>query len=391
MYWAADLPYAFRVDALQIYRSPGKAQAWVAGADGAQGKVHGSSYSFLPAAGIASIGEYVERRHLRFKVRNEGAMRLSAFSGHIPSLREALDQTCQDTFNGSDPLLSATLAFSLADWQQVTFPWGLVALGNGKCADDRGLMPYMDSSGAAAHTSARAALDAALLEFVERQAWVAFWLGGGRAREVEAPNAGIGREFGVLDEIGGEFRAFLLDAGLAAYTVFCFHIDRGIDCRARFSFGLAASLRPDEALARAVRELLHYRQFADEKSVALADNAPSVGRLERNAVLFESQEIHNVLTLRQVLTERIPFSDFTSFPALSGRDLRRSLLAVGPLFAYFGYETGELGEFHVVRVCSPSFYLHCDPGVRLNFDNAFARHLGISNPPQCFRTPTCLP
>lgn len=107
--------------------------------------------------------------------------------------------------------------------------------------------------------------------------------------------------------------------------------------------------------------------------------------------LFQSQEIHNVSTLRQVLPERIPLSDFTGFPAQSGRDLRRSLLDVSPLFDDLGCEIGELWEFYVVRVGCPSFYLHCDPGVRLNFDNAFARRLGISNPPPCFRTPTCLP
>jgi hypothetical protein len=391
MYWAADLPHANGVDALQIYRSPGKSQAWVAGVDGALGQVHGSSYGFSSVAGIASVGEYLERRHLTFNVRDDGTMRLSAFARELPSLREALDQTSLDPLDGCDPLLSATMAFGLADWQQVAVPWGLVSLAKGKCVDDRRVMPHMDSSGAAAHTSASAALDAALLEFVERQVWVAFWLGGGRAREIEASVTAWSEGVGSLDEIGGEFRAFRLDADLAAYTVFCFHVDRQVDGTASFSCGLAASLSPGEAFSRAKREMLHYRQFAEEKSVALAADAPSVGRLDRNAGLFQSREFRDVLMLRQVLPERISLDDFIGLDAISHKDLKRSLLGVGPLFAYLGYEVSELGEFHVVRVCSPSFYLHCDPGVRLNFDNAFARRLGIADPSSRLRIPTCLP
>jgi hypothetical protein len=392
MHWTPEFSSPQGVDTLQLYRSPGSAQPWVAGVDGGAGIVHGSACGPGPVVGVSSLSEYSERRHLRFGVRNWGCLSIGELATRIPSLESAVAQTSLDASAQADRLVSTTMAFRLADWQRSPVPLQWVSLSQGATPDDRALTPYSDSSGSAAHPTAGDAFTAALLEFVERQVWIAFWLTGGHAREIDCGASAASEELVPPASEFCRFRAFELVAGFPAYTVFCYCEEATPDGSQRFSCGVAASLNACEAFSKAVREMLHYRQFVEEKVTAVATRSSSAGRLEQNAVDFQSRGFEDVLVQRNVAGDKIGLTSFRKRDVLRKEELKRMLLTIGQdLFVYLGFEVNELGQYHVARVFGPSFYLHCDPGVRLNFDNAYARHLHVPNPPLYVRTSTCLP
>lgn len=388
MYWASDSAQPHGISALTFYSPIVKSRAYVGGVDGV---AQGASYGYFPLAGIASIAEYVERKHLLARVPIHGRKQLSAFQPEMPSLLTAIVQTGGRGVAAGDPNVDVTGAFRYADWCPVGVPRSLVSLGADTSEGGR-LIPQSDSSGAAAHVTADAAVASSVLEFIERQTWVAYWLGGGKAIQIAIEVQECGECFTHLRDAPGEFTFFHLCAGLPGYTVLCLYREQGATVQYCFACGLAASLVPGDALKKSLIEADHYRQFAREKAESQENYPTTVGRLERNALRFQKRDSHDFLWQRNLSSRKRSAEEFFEQTSHTLESAKIRLLSVSSeIFVYLAHDESTLGDFFVSRVFSPAFYLHCDPGVSLNFCNSYATSLGIADPDASFRTSTCLP
>lgn len=389
MYWASEYVDHAGIGAMQLYQPVVLSQPSIAGVDG---DAYGSSYGHASSAGIASIAEYIERQHFNFKVPERGRKSINELSEEIPSLCFAYRQTSLEESDAVDSVISYTEAFRFCDWEKLNVPHNLVSLGGLHSSLDRRLLPFVDSSGTAAHYNAMAAIHGALMEFVERQTWTAFWLGGGFGQEISSTSDSDQFPCTLQFGLTGSVRFFRIDAALPAHTVLCLWYDDDAPESACFACGLASAKNALHALEKSFREMTHYRTFLNEKSRALSEDRVSLDRIEKNALHFQKRNAYQIVFERNFLDRMMPASDFIALRNFEDPDIKSGLASITrDIFVYLNCDHSTLGEFLVAKVFSPDFFLHSDPGVRLNLHNAYSEYLKISNPPEIYRNSTCLP
>lgn len=395
-YWRSESLHRHDIDAL-MYSSPLTLGAPHLAA--IEGTAAGSSLRYGAQAGIASLAEYVERRHFMHRVPCAVMRPVEAFESDIPSLRECYRQTAPHmslSDVGHSPI-QAVWALNYRTLEPMLVPRNLVSLSDLPRSVDLRLHPQRDSSGTAAHTTAAAAIAAATLEFIERQSWMATWLGAGAVTRIAMPATPAVRDPLVPMHVRQRLECYWLRTGLPAYTVFAAYFGQrmaGSTAQAYFSCGLAASGDPQRSLEKAITEANHYQHFAAEKLAAraVAASSPHAGRMETNSLRFQTPRARDQIPFLARADATLDSPKFCQLPVLAASQIRHDLAAHWPpAFLYLSHDSSLLGEFFVARHFGPDFYLHSDPGIALNFDNAFARLLGIHQPRAELRTSTCLP
>lgn len=367
------------LEAWCVHSSRRRDGVFVAGFEGASA---GSAFG-PPSILETAISEYVERLHFS---------RFSSLAGTLPLAqmdpgRVVLENLYRQLRSGPEVdvpnALPACWVLRWQDWQPVLIPRNLVAVGAALTVQERRLHPSGDSSAMSAHRWDDQSVIQALLEFVERQTVVAWWLGGGRACQLDRSASGIEPD---CQSSGRESVALLLNAGLGGYTVLYASMDSE-----GAAYGAACRLDPLEAVVKAKQEAAHFRAFLSEKRAALARGEVH-NRFERASLAHSCGSW--AAPVRRALGSARSKSrvDPRGLPKVSVAQIRRRLLAVSPhLYVYLAQGDGLFGRHSFARLISPDFYAHADPGVPLNFNNALAVRLGIDQPPPEARTSTCLP
>lgn len=347
-----------------------------------EGTAVGSAYA--PQAVMdAALSEYVERRHFRYRIPDAGVLRLEKTDALTGRLEAIYRQTsCSRALEMLGELPSCWV-LRWRDWVPVRIPRNLVGLGCREGALEFGLNPHRDSGGMACHRSDMQAIEAAVLEFVERQTWLAWWLGGGSAYRVD-PTAIAKLPRLAMPAV--TWSAFLLNAGLGAYTALVVgQTEGGSVC------ATASRMDAGLALQKALLEADHFLAFLEDKRLAVtAGQAKS--RFEKSAVEYSSQGVPDRLMQALMAAPILHALEFAELPRQDLASVRRCVDAITPhAYVYLAQEISMFGRHSIARLVSPDFYAHGDPGVDLNYDNPFAAHLGIADPPIEFRTSTCLP
>lgn len=347
-----------------------------------EGTAVGSAYA-PQAAADAALSEYVERRHFRYRIPDAGPLHLENTDALTGRLEAFYRQTSRSPALEIPGELPSCWVLRWRDWAPVRIPRNLVGLGYSESVQEFGLNPHRDSGGMACHRSDMQALESAVLEFVERQTWLAWWLGGGSAYRIDpAVFAGLTG----LAKRDVPWSAVLLNAGLGAYTVLV--AGHSEDCSV---CATASRLDAGLALQKALLEADHFRAFLGDKRLAVrAGQARS--RFEKSAVEYSSQGVPDRVAQALMTAPMLNATEFAELPRQDLALVRECVDAISPhAYVYLAQEISLFGRHSIARLVSPDFYANGDPGVDLNYDNPFAARLGIADPPLEFRTSTCLP
>jgi ribosomal protein S12 methylthiotransferase accessory factor YcaO len=379
MHWSSTFTHGFDLDACCVYIPRCIGRPGVAAFEGvAMGSAYGPG-----AVADAAISEYVERRHFRHRVRQTGPRCLAQMDPPEYLLQACYRQVRRSSEVKIPDALPGCPVLRWMDWAPAHLPRNLIGLGGGEAPWEFELNPWRDSMAMACHRGDPQAIEAAVLEFVERQTTLAWWLGACTVRRIDQD---------LVARLAGHratetrWEALWLDAGLGACTVLAAGESRdGGFC------ATAARLDPCDALSKALQEADHFRAFLGQKRQA-AVLGRVASRYERFAV--ESGGHGMPGRIRQGLAQApvLGAGAFGQLPAQTLSQVRERILDVSAhVYLYLAQESGKFGQHSLARLVSPDFYLHSDPGANLNFDNAFSVRLGIAQPAMCHRTPTCLP
>lgn len=386
MFWASSSLHRFDIDAYSIHTPRLLTEARVCGFEGSAA---GAAFG-LNGTVSRALGEFVERRHFMHRVSACGCYFLGEYDAGEECLVQFYSQLSAEQFDWPRVKLSACRVLRWRDWQPCLMPRNLVSLGHTDLRHDFVTHPNRDSSGMAAHVDETRALEHAAMEFVERQTWIAWWLGGATATRIN----GIDAFEPARRDIDENLSAYVLDAGLGGYTVFAYGIDRQRGAFGLYS-GLSCALNAGQALQKALSEAAHARAFLTERnqsmfSVRTGDEWRVSGRLERNAATFHIEGRTTPLS-DLLATPSLQLSALVALPRCSLNDIRENLLSVSQrIYVYLAQERSILGRHSVARVLSPDFYAHVDPGKPLNYFNDLGNRLGITIPKAYRRISTCL-
>ena len=379
MHWSSAFAHRFDLDACCVYLprcigSPGVAAF--------EGVASGSAYADEYVAD-AALSEYIERRHFRHHVRDTGLRRLADMDSLEWVLQGCYQQVRRSSAITIPDALPGCSVLRWRDWEPVHIPRNLIGLGAGETDGEFELHPWRDSAGMACHRSDLKAMEAAALEFVERQTALAWWLGGGSVHRIDPETVA---QLAPRSPSGTRWEALVLDAGLGAFTVLA-----AGECREGGFSATATRLSPLDSLRKALQEADHFRAFLGEKQRAVADGRGG-NRYERAAVASGSHGMPDRVRFALVSAPVLDATVLRCIPAQALAEVRDRIHAVSShVYVYLAHEASVLGQHSLARVVSPDFYLHGDPGVNLNFANAFACRLGIGAPLECQRTSTCFP
>lgn len=216
------------------------------------------------------------------------------------------------------------------------------------------------SNGLAASTDNSDAARRAILELVERDAFMAAWLTGSPAQCVELDDTLDPLLRNVLEGIqslGATVEVYTLPASVIGTTVLCLAIGDG-EQYPGITFGLGSDLDANAALRQAVLELgqtgPHLRRMMRSKSL-IAPNDPTSVRemLDHAAYYFPRERASAFDSLRNKCTT-IRLRDFERVLKRSLADCVSALNAAGVRVALVDVTSADVatGPFHVVRAVS---------------------------------------
>ncbi len=141
-----------------------------------------------------------------------------------------------------------------------------------------------DSSGTAIHTNPHLAIHGACLEFIERQSIISHWVGQTGYELIDVP----GDIYHEGRNHGCEYREISIVDGVSVILA----IFRSQTGSVQYSVGASASLEPQEAIAKAGRELDQALLAMNDNLLRSKQNRPLLDNLQENYVHANSYETY---------------------------------------------------------------------------------------------------
>jgi ribosomal protein S12 methylthiotransferase accessory factor len=224
--------------------------------------------------------------------------------------------------------------------RQVLAPAGLVYMTQVSDHPQDALVA-LTSSGFAAGPDLNTAVRSAILELIERDAFVITWLGRLPAPEIDLERIGgiAGEIYGTYKRWGTEIRAFALQTDMPAMVVMAVAMDQTGEGPAVF-IGLGCELRPKEALRKALFEICQMHETARRRYESGTANGlnsyTDVGNLEQHAAyFFRRDHLHEFdFLLARAGNGRQPIENF---PEHSHETVEKDLRALSAGITAAGY------------------------------------------------------
>jgi hypothetical protein len=349
-------------------------------------RLSGTGFGFEDDVFVKAIGEYLER-FVSFRAPHADAFSTVEAMGWptevISAILSLLTQISDEPAPPEHVFRSVRVS-RIDGSGDGLYPAILLSLHNSSDDPDSCYAPVRDSSGTAIHRTRHAALQAALLEFVERQCSTAMWMSG-RCNNVQtltsgaslvelgaSPSSPATRIVDLMTEVG---EVTLLDISFieGAKAVFIEFKPKSHSTHLGFAFGAAAAFDLGAAAEKAVVEawqtsLLRWQiRFFRSRSIGgqeLIDHFAAVGPAFNLGVKVDPIKVG--ANAERGVTERAEF-----------KQLVRSLCSVGPhVVAHeVTLETAD-GQWYYAKIASPHFFLHMNPGHGNNNDNPWIRRFG---------------
>lgn len=128
----------------------------------------------------SALGEYAERKHFYLDVTSNRTGRLdsSLSQQEVAEFVTAFAQTRRSHSTGAieDHIFSLTRVHRVTDFSPCDIPTTCILIGTSPTEDDNSIVPLRDTCGCATHNTMDKAVRGALIESVERQLLLKFWL-----------------------------------------------------------------------------------------------------------------------------------------------------------------------------------------------------------------------
>jgi len=330
-----------------------------------------------------SFGEYFERNHFFLNVPVTSTEKLKNI---LPlTLQNALAKCMNQIKNSkNDPLehsFHLTKVHNLMNHELADYPFNAISL-NGK-KPDGGFYNFNDSCSCAAHTSKEAVLRSSLCEFLERQALVGSWTSRQVRFAIEPTVLLHATPYATLAEQllnHGELYIFENNIGLPGYSTIIFYFAKSENDLVQYSVGSSAGFSLEESLNGSFEELwqCYLFQYNAENSKGLADRAGSAYHLSfqacnhpqiRETIPFLSAQYKTEMRIKNT-------ADMQKLPQYQFKDIVIELSNITSEIYYYHHFDKCLG-FHYAKLVSPEFFIHMSLEQRLNFDNAYAKRIGL--------------
>jgi ribosomal protein S12 methylthiotransferase accessory factor YcaO len=325
----------------------------------------------------AAYGEFIERSHfylnipvaIKAEMGNHNHKQLTQSLCHmIMQLNDTESDSATHQFNlttvknvfNDEVAYMPTVMFSLAFFDSA----------------DRKFIPFMDSSGAAAHISFENSRRSSLLEFIERQSLVASWMTRQYKYKID-PNVllKIPRQSRMAEQLlnNGEMHVFDLSVGMPGYVIMILFFSKSTEDYVQYSIGISAGLSPLEALTKALNELwldysfLYTSAAIEGKLEKVADGKKyTIRHLEDNNV----EKTKKIMAFDLSAAVNMKADDFLKLPQLTVAEAFIHIQAISEQ-VYLYHHQDRQGDFHYTKITSPDFFLHMSVTEKLNIDNVF--------------------
>lgn len=351
--------------------------------------IQGSGCGYGQSSLQGAMGEFVERRHFFTEVPTNVIGKIHEHNNRedAEKLYSVINQIKNTSDQPEDFNFQLVKVSNIFDQHEVLLPKRFVSLGKVTLEDEK-FIPLMDSSGIATHSSVEKSRRSSLNEFIERQALVGSWLGGGQIYQYDASVlfqiSDIERLAKELVE-KGDLSIFDIGSSLSGYTIaICFFSSDARD-KVQYVIGVATAESLTEALRSALMELWQdYIYIYCYKIYSTPDSASDF-------LLYAGDTYHmshfqdNTLETKK----RIPYFDRATKKSIDLSECRHfssdemliNLKSISSTI--YEYRHADRYEnLYYTRILSPDFYLHMSIDKPLNFVNSFSKKLGIDFLPE---------
>ena len=217
------------------------------------------------------------------------------------------------------------------------------------------------SNGLAASTDKDDAALRAMLELVERDAFMASWLTGCSARRIELDdtlNPLLRNVLEGIEALGATVEVYNLPTSVIGTTVLCLALGDG-ERYPGVTFGLGSDLDPHSALRQAVLELgqtgPYLRRMMRSKMLVTPTDPASVREMLDHAAYYFPQERASAFDSLRTGKTSVCLSDLNSVAKRSLNDCVSALNQAGVRIALIDVTSADVatGPFRVVRAVSP--------------------------------------
>ncbi|CAM2961912.1 YcaO-like family protein [Legionella worsleiensis] len=331
-----------------------------------------------------SYGEFLERNHFFTGV---GVSSCAALSSLNPILAQKLHSLCtQLKFKNTPPieehLFHLTQVTNLITEKPDLYLYNLISL-NGK-KEDMPFVAFNDSCSCATHSSKEQSLLSSLNEFLERQALVGSWTSK-RFRYLINPQLlqEITPYTGLAKTLTEQGELYVLENGLnlPGYSIIIFYFSKSAKDIVQYSVGAGAGFSLQSALNSAFEELwqCYTFQYSSEHTVSLEDKAGSeyhlnfqqCNRLDtKNDIPFFNEIVNRTFDIDSI-------ADLQKHPTFNLAEVISGLSRISQ-YIYYYHHVEPCTQMHYTKVISPDFFSHMSVDKKLNYDNAYAKTLGLS-------------
>lgn len=322
----------------------------------------------------SALGEHFERRHFWSGVQEEATGRLADFldRDEIEEWKNAFRQTGGASEEELDRhIFSLTKVVDFRSGETRFIPTSTIRISPipGSASDH--FYRFHDTSGCCAHTDVNSAITGAILEQIERQSLIFFWITGSRGNIVNKKIAtkqldGHERLLKKLDRNGELFFMEITVPGFPGYTIFTIFKSGNPDSLVKYCPGLSFGMTIKDSIRKSFIELWQNYVFLVSQSGPKEFNPKNIDRYQRNFL-----DANSVATADEI-TESIGYSIYKKrdFKPATYQSLVDHIISIAPC-SYLYIKRQDLGNIplYFCKFLSPSFFLHMDNSQSNNIHN----------------------
>lgn len=324
------------------------------------------------------FGEYIERFHFYNEVKIDLTAKINEKNNqyHADKFLQTIKQIQQNHLDARNYEFDLTKVRHIFSEEDIYVPTMMLTLAHAN-SEDRKYIPFMDSCGQAAHITKEASFNAALNEFVERQALISAWLSGQANIKINLDvNVNVNEIYSRLLK-HGRLIAYDLNINLPGYSIIIFYFSNSTKDSVRYSVGMASDSCAKTAFLRALNELWQSYMFIylnADKPENLDDRYVYLNQL----LSFNNHETENKIPFHGDHVPEVSLTDYFVFPDWDKNEILEALSHISTaIYAYEGSISLFGRLFNYCKVFSTDFFLHMGITQPLNFQNAFADSLSL--------------
>jgi hypothetical protein len=343
--------------------------------------------SYGGSTGIGAVlprkaySEFYERNHLFISVPVHSKKLLS--SVQPASFRDKLLNICQieksQRSKSLDHVFSFTTVYNLFDQQPQDYFFNAISLHGSR--EDAPYFKFSDSCACAAHVTKKDAIYNSLMEFLERQSLLGSWLSKSYQYAINPSILIELTPYKILIEKlleNGDLYIFSNGNGLPGHTIIMFYFAHSEADIVQYSVGSSSGLNLKDALVSSLEELYQCYTFLYnmESSSGLENKAGSGYHI--NFQKYNHQNTRKIIPFIQnkISHDICTINDISYFKLFTIDEVLSELsLISNDIYYYHSYEKSL--NLHFTKILSPDFFSHMSINESLNFNNSYAKKLGI--------------